>query len=94
MEFISVRDFRIRPGEIWKKVKKQDLVVTTNGKPIAILTPVEGENLEEVLLLLRRLRAQMAVARLRQEAAERGLDRLSQEEIEAEIRQSRADAQT
>lgn len=94
MEFISVRDFRIRPGEIWKKVKKQDLVVTTNGKPIAILTPVEGENLEEVLLLLRRLRAQMAVSRLRQEAAERGLDRLSQEEIEAEIRQSRADAQT
>jgi antitoxin (DNA-binding transcriptional repressor) of toxin-antitoxin stability system len=92
MEFISVRDFRIRPGEIWEKLKDQDLVVTSNGRPIAILSPVEGENIEETFALLRRLRAQMAVSRMRKEAAEAGLDRLSEEEIEAEIRKARDEA--
>jgi len=92
MEFISVRDFRIRPGEIWEKLKDQDLVITSNGRPIAILSPVEGENIEETFALLRRLRAQMAVSRMRKEAAEAGLDRLSEEEIEAEIRKARDEA--
>jgi antitoxin (DNA-binding transcriptional repressor) of toxin-antitoxin stability system len=92
MEFISVRDFRIRPGEIWEKLKDQDLVVTSNGRPIAILSPVEGENIEETFALLRRLRAQMAVSRIRKEAAEVGLDRLSEEDIEAEVRKARDEA--
>ncbi len=92
MEFISVRDFRIRPGEIWKKHKKQDLVVTANGQPVAILIPAEGENLENILLLLRQLRAHMAVERLRQQAAASGLDRMSEEEIKEEIRQARNEA--
>jgi antitoxin (DNA-binding transcriptional repressor) of toxin-antitoxin stability system len=92
MEFISVRDFRIRPGEIWEKLKDQDLVVTSNGRPIAILSPVEGENIEETFALLRRLRAQMAVSRIRKEAAEAGLDRLSEEDIEAEVRKARDEA--
>jgi prevent-host-death family protein len=89
MEFVSVRDFRIRPGEIWEKLRQGDLVVTSNGRPVAILTPVEGANLEDALLLLRRLRAQMAVSRIRQGAAERGLDRMSSADIESEIRQAR-----
>jgi antitoxin (DNA-binding transcriptional repressor) of toxin-antitoxin stability system len=92
MEFISVRDFRIRPGEIWEKLKDQDLVITSNGRPIAILSPVEGENIEETFSLLRRLRAQMAVSRIRKETAEAGLDRLSEDEIEAEIRKARDEA--
>lgn len=92
MEYVSVRDFRIRPGEIWEKLKRQDMVVTANGRPIAILTAVEGENLEETFQLLRRLRAQMAVSRMREEAAARGLDRMSEAEVEAEIRQARGEA--
>jgi antitoxin (DNA-binding transcriptional repressor) of toxin-antitoxin stability system len=93
MEFISVRDFRIRPGEIWEKLKDQDLVITSNGRPIAILSPVEGENIEETFSLLRRLRAQMAVSRIRKETAEAGLDRLNEDEIEAEIRKARDEAE-
>jgi len=92
MEFISVRDFRIRPGEVWEKLKDQDLVVTSNGRPIAILSQVEGENIEETFALLRRLRAQMAVSRIRKEAAKAGLDQLSEEAIEAEIRKARDEA--
>jgi prevent-host-death family protein len=47
VKFISVRDFRIRPGDIWKQLKtNKDIVITSNGKPIAILNTVDDTNLE------------------------------------------------
>jgi prevent-host-death family protein len=91
MQFITVRDFRIRPGEVWKQLEKDDLVVTSNGRPIAILTNVDAENLEDMLITLRRVRAQMAVSRLRQAAAESGVSQLTAAEIEEEISLARAD---
>jgi hypothetical protein len=91
MRFVSVRDFRIRPGEIWKQMKEKDLVVTSNGRPIAILTRVDEENLEDTMTLLRRLRAQMAISRLRQAAAAGGADQMTDDAIEAEIHQARAE---
>lgn len=91
MQFVSVRDFRIRPGEIWNRLKDDDLVVTSNGRPIAILTDVDAENLEETLSMLRRLRAQMAVSRMRQTATESGAAQLTADEIEAEIQEARAE---
>jgi len=47
------------------------------------------DDVEETLTAVRRARAQLAVSRLRQSAATRGLDRLTEEEIEAEVRASR-----
>jgi len=91
MQFITVRDFRIRPGEVWKQLEKDDLVVTSNGRPIAVLTNVDAENLEDMLITLRRVRAQMAVSRLRQAAEESGVSQLTDSEIEEEISLTRAD---
>ena len=91
MQFVSVRDFRIRPGEVWERLKEDDLVVTSNGRPIAILTDVDADNLEETLGLLRRLRAQMAVSRMRHSAAESGAVHMSTTEIEAEILETRTE---
>ena len=37
MEFITVRDLRVRPGHIWERLAQQrDIVVTSNGRPIAL----------------------------------------------------------
>lgn len=89
MEFIPVRDLRVRPGEVWRKLRqKGDLVLTSSGQPIALLIGVE-DDVEETLTAVRRARAQLAVSRLRQSAAARGLDQLTEEEIEAEVRASR-----
>jgi antitoxin (DNA-binding transcriptional repressor) of toxin-antitoxin stability system len=86
MEFITVRDLRIRSAEIWEKLREQgELVLTNNGKPIAILSDVEQDSVEEVLTMLRRARAQVAVSRLRQAAAQTGMDRLTLEDVNAEI---------
>jgi prevent-host-death family protein len=94
MEFITVRDLRIRPGEIWRKLRRErDLVLTSNGRPVGVLIAVDEDTVEDTLITLRRARAQLAVSRLRQAAAEQGTERLTAEEIEAEIaaaRQERA----
>ncbi len=91
MEFITVRDLRIRSAEIWKKLREQgELVLTNNGKPIAILSDVEQNSVEEVLAMVRRSRAQAAVSRLRQAAAQTGVDRLSLDDVNAEIAAVRA----
>ncbi len=90
MKFISVRDFRIRPGDIWKQLKiHNDIVITSNGKPIAILNPVEDANLESSITLLRRARALLALEELQKSAVSRGLDRLKDEDIEDEIKSAR-----
>ena len=40
MKFITVRDFRTYPKKIWKELLDiQEMIVTNNGKPIALLTP-------------------------------------------------------
>ena len=42
MEFITVRDLRIHSAETWEKLREQGkLILTNNGKPIAILSDVE-----------------------------------------------------
>jgi prevent-host-death family protein len=94
MEFITVRDLRTHPAEIWDKLRQQrDLIVTSNGRPIAVLSHIEEGGVEEALDSLRRARAQVAVSRMRADAAAQGLDRLSAEEIEAEIDAARAEGQ-
>ncbi|MHB1276068.1 MAG: type II toxin-antitoxin system Phd/YefM family antitoxin [Candidatus Humimicrobiaceae bacterium] len=92
MKFVSVRDFRIRPGDIWKQLKiDKDIIITSNGKPIAILNPVEAENLESSITVLRRARALLALEEIQKESALKGIDKLSEEEIEEEIESSRSE---
>lgn len=90
MTFVSIRDMRTRPGEVWQQLQKEgDLILTSSGRPFALMISAEGGDVEELLLALRRARAQLAVSRLRQQAAERGLNRLSGDEIDAEIHHAR-----
>lgn len=90
MKFISSRELRINPGAVWKLLhQEKDLIITSNGKPLGVLTVAEEEDLEDVLATLRRGRAQAAVARMRQAALGQGLDKLSDEAIEGIIRKAR-----
>ena len=64
---------------------EKDLVVTAHGKPIAVLSAPSEEHLEESLRAVRRARAQAAVAAIQQASRDRGTDRLSPDEINAEV---------
>lgn len=87
MDFVTVRDLRINTGDVWKKLEgRRDLVVTSNGRPIAVMTSVQGDDVELVLDTMRQTRARMALQSLRVAAKQNCVDALSIQEIESEMR--------
>lgn len=92
MKFVSIRELRTRPGEVRRQLQQEgDLIVTSRGRPFALMISAEGEDVEELRLALRRARAQLAVAKMRKHAQDAGLERISSDEINAEIRQARTE---
>ncbi len=87
MKFLSVRDLRGKSAQIWKELpQEREMVVTSNGRPIAILAAITESNLEEALSAFRQARAVEAVATLQRTSVAQGTDRISLDEINAEIR--------
>lgn len=90
MRFVSVRDLRGRPSQIWRRLAaEKEMVLTSNGRPVAILTAVSGDTVEESLAAIRRARAATALAALQRRSLETGAARLRPREIDAEIRAER-----
>ena len=95
MEFVTIRDLRLKPAEVWDKLRRQrEIILTSNGRPVAVIAGVREDDVEETVAALRRARAQAAVSRLRRAAAESGADRLSAAEIESEIAEVRRERRT
>ncbi|MSP61570.1 MAG: type II toxin-antitoxin system prevent-host-death family antitoxin [Myxococcales bacterium] len=94
MRFVSVRDLRGRSAEVWKRLTEdRELVVTSNGKPVAILSAVSEDTLEESLAAVRRARAVAAVEALQSRSLAAGRDRVTPRQIKAEtsaVRKRRA----
>ena len=91
MNFISVRELRNHSAAVWDALaEEQDLVVTSNGKPIAVLSTTSGATLEASLAALRQARAQLAVAAMQERARHTGADRLTLKNLNAEIDAARA----
>ncbi|MCY0865226.1 MAG: type II toxin-antitoxin system Phd/YefM family antitoxin [Sulfobacillus sp.] len=86
MRLVSVRDLRTQTRRIseWLATS-EEIVVTSNGKPIGILSPVTEDSLEFELLALRQVRAVRALNRLQELSHQSGLDQLSDEDIAQEI---------
>jgi len=90
MKFVPIRELRNNSGQVWKALEaKNELVLTANGKPIALMTPVNSENLEIELKAIRRSRAAQALDRIRQVSQKRGLDRMPMGDIEKIIVKTR-----
>ncbi len=87
MKFVSIRDLRGKSAEVWKKLpSEREMIITSNGRPIAILAAVNESNVEESLTAFRQARAIEAVASLQRQSLEQGTDNISMDEIDAEIR--------
>jgi antitoxin (DNA-binding transcriptional repressor) of toxin-antitoxin stability system len=89
MKFVSTREVRNNPSAFREAIEGEEVVLTLNGKPFAIVLGIDEEDLESTLDLLRQLRAQQAVSRLQRSAVDQGLSALSMDEIDREIRQAR-----
>ncbi len=87
MRFLSVRDLRGKPSQVWKELAEEgEMVVTNNGRPIAILSSVDGSNLEQTLAAFRQARAVGAVASLQRRSVQRRTDSLTISDVNREIR--------
>ena len=90
MKFITVRDFRNSSAKIWKNLEKeQEMVITNNGKPIALLTPLDDKNLENTLKAVRKAKAVNAVKQMQEISLNNGNHTMTDEEILSEIKQAR-----
>jgi antitoxin (DNA-binding transcriptional repressor) of toxin-antitoxin stability system len=86
MRFISVRDLNTKPKEIWSKIKSEEVVITSNGKPIALLSGVTEETLEKTVRSIRRSRALIALEEMQKKSIELGLDKWTDSQVESEIK--------
>ena len=86
MNFVSVRELRSRSAAVWQALdEERHLVITSNGKPIALLSATSPETFDETLAALRQAEALRAIESMQQSAREAGADRLFLGEINAEI---------
>ena len=87
MKFLSVRDLRGKSAQVWKELPGvREMVITSNGRPVAILAAITESNLEESLSAFRQARAVEAVASIQRRSVEQGTDKISIDEINAEIK--------
>ena len=92
MQFVPYRDLRNEPSALRKKLAREgELIVTVDNKPFAIMINLGDENVEDILLMVSRLRAQMAARAVRSQARREGRDKMTLKEINALIKKTRAE---
>jgi len=90
MKFVTVRDFRTSPANIWRKLpSEQELIITNNGKPIALLTPLSDETLEDTISVIRRAKAVNAVKKMQEISVSSGNNKITPEKINTIIKETR-----
>src|SRR5512135_2113840 len=86
MDFVTTKELRAESGKVWAKIEAgEEVVITRNGKPFALMTATQPNRVEEDIKLIRRAHAVAAVNKMREQAKASGLDKMTLEEINAEI---------
>jgi prevent-host-death family protein len=90
MDFVTVRELRAESAKVWAKIEAgEEVVITRNGKPFALLVNTKPEDLENTMRALRWSRFDRLLAESQKRAAESGLDKMTMDEIDAEIAAAR-----
>ena len=90
MEFVESQDFITNPRKILKKLKKsKKILIISRGKLIAMLSDMEGKNIEEEIKVNAVSKGIVALSKIRQHAKEKGLTKLTMTKINKEINESR-----
>lgn len=90
MKFVTIRDLRSNSARVWRDLaEERELVITSNGKPIAIVSATDEAHFEQSLRAVRQARAAQAAKQLQERSVESGRDKLTDAEIEREITAAR-----
>ncbi|MDR0490679.1 MAG: hypothetical protein LBH28_05480 [Oscillospiraceae bacterium] len=90
MKFLSIRELRSSTAQI-KEMLSDDgkVVLTTNGKPAALMIEVSEDSIEDVLIDLRAAQARRSIRQLQEQSAREGLDSMTLDDINDEIAAAR-----
>ncbi len=89
MKFATIRDFRINASKVMEEAKKEEVIVTKKGRPFALLIPISEEDMERVREAVKAAKLRSALEDLWEEARKKGKDKITMEEIDAEIQEYR-----
>ncbi|MBI5213371.1 MAG: type II toxin-antitoxin system Phd/YefM family antitoxin [Nitrospirae bacterium] len=90
MKFVTIRDLRSHSRQIQKDLPKyREMILTSNGKPVAIMTAVSEGSLEDSLAAIRRARAINAVTNLQIQSVKSAKYMMRAGVIDDEIREVR-----
>lgn len=93
MKFLSIRELRSSTNQLKKMLSNDEkIVLTTNGKPTALLIEVDEDSLEDILINLRVIRAMRAIRQLQEQSVRAGLDHMTLDDINNEISAARREA--
>ena len=91
MKILPYRVLRNRPGEFEETLASEGTVILEkNGEQIALVLDATKQTIESLVRLASQVKALAALSEIRRQSRERGLDKLSAEEIRAEIEAVRA----
>jgi len=91
MKFVTAKDLRTNTSSIWVDLpREQEMIITLNGKPVAIMTATSDKEFEHSLRAIRRARAMDTVTSLQQSSVQSGRNAISEKVIEAEIKKVRS----
>jgi antitoxin (DNA-binding transcriptional repressor) of toxin-antitoxin stability system len=86
MKFLSLRELRTSTGKLPEMLSDDGkIIVTSNGKPTALMIQISEETLEDTLALMNQVKFARAVNDLRLEARQNGTTGMTMEEINEEI---------
>lgn len=92
METLTIRELRNHPGAAQEELTRAgELLLTSNGRPVALMLAVDSTNFEETLEAVRRAKGQIALGKLRRHAASQGSDQIGPGEINSLIDETRAE---
>jgi len=90
MNFVSFRELRTSTAKINDMLTDNGkIVVTSNGKPTALMIQVNESDFEETLAVLNQIKLTRAINNIRASAQRSGTAEMTLEEINAEIALSR-----
>jgi antitoxin (DNA-binding transcriptional repressor) of toxin-antitoxin stability system len=90
MDFVTTKELRAESGKVWAKLEAgEDIVITRNGKPFALMVHTEASELEGNLRSLRAAKFGRLLDEQHKRSVAMGLDKMTMEEIDAEIATAR-----
>ncbi|WP_228288194.1 hypothetical protein [Thermosipho ferrireducens] len=85
MRYVNSKELRSNPAILWKD---EETIITVNGKPVAVVTRIDGDP-ENTLLALKQAKAMIAVEKIRLISKQKRLDKISDEEINQVVKEVR-----